>query len=166
MTSLISGIVMKMTRISEGNFHDINHFLKVWAFARTIGAQELPDDTALSVLEAAAVLHDIACPLCRAKYGAALPDKQELEGVVLAEDFLSEFSLPEDFCRRVVWLVGHHHTLTDVATLEHRILLEADYLVNAHEAAHSKEEILYAKNSIFRTETGLSLLREMYLSKK
>lgn len=163
MKTPISDIIVKMTRISQGNLHDINHFLKVWAFARTIGERELADDTALSVLETAAVLHDIACPLCRAKYGSARGDLQELEGIPLAEDFLREFSLPEDFCRRVVWLVGHHHTLTDVVTLEHRILLEADYLVNVHEAAHSKEQILSAEKSIFRTKTGLSLLREMYL---
>lgn len=164
MKAPISDIILKMTSISEGNLHDVNHFLKVWAFARTIGECEMTDETALSVLETAAVLHDIACPLCRAKYGSALPDKQELEGMPLAEDFLHEFSLPEDFCRRVNWLVGHHHTLTDVTTLEHRILLEADYLVNAHESKHKKEQIFAAEKTIFRSKTGLRLLREIYLN--
>lgn len=158
----ISGIALKMTRISQGNLHDINHFMKVWAFARTIGEKELTDPTGLAVLETAAILHDIACPLCREKYGSTLPDKQELEGMPMAEEFLREFELPEDFVSRVVWLVGHHHTLTGVDTLEHRILLEADYLVNAFEAAHSDTVIRSAEKTIFRTQTGLCLLREMY----
>lgn len=29
---------------SAGNLHDINHFLKVWAYARTIGLCEGLDD--------------------------------------------------------------------------------------------------------------------------
>ena len=34
---LISHIAQKMIRESHGNLHDINHFLKVYAYARTIG---------------------------------------------------------------------------------------------------------------------------------
>ena len=66
---LISHIAQKMIRESHGNLHDINHFLKVYAYARTIGVSEGLDPAAQTVLEAAALLHDIACPLCREKYG-------------------------------------------------------------------------------------------------
>lgn len=64
---LISHIAQKMIRESHGNLHDINHFLKVYAYARTIGVSEGLDPAAQTVLEAAALLHDIACPLCRGK---------------------------------------------------------------------------------------------------
>ena len=164
MNAAISDIALKMTLISGGNLHDINHFMKVWAFARTIGERELHDEKTLAVLETAAILHDIACPLCREKYGSALPDKQEAEGGPVAEAFLKEFALPEDFIARVVWLVAHHHTLSGVETPEHRILLEADYLVNACEAGHSREAILSAEKTIFCTQTCLRLLRDMYLN--
>ncbi len=33
----ISEIMQKMIIYSKGNLHDINHFLKVWSFAKTIG---------------------------------------------------------------------------------------------------------------------------------
>lgn len=162
MTAPISDIILKMTRISRGNLHDINHFMKVWAFARAIGEKELGDETALAVLETAAILHDIACPLCREKYGSALPDMQEKEGGPMTEEFLRDFALTEDFKKRVVWLVGHHHTLSEVETMEHRILLEADYLVNAHEAKHGMDTIHSDERTIFRTPTGLALLKDMY----
>ena len=56
----------KMILFSNGNQHDINHFLKVHAYAAAIGACEgLPEDT-LQTLELAAIVHDIACP-CAAK---------------------------------------------------------------------------------------------------
>lgn len=38
--------------------------------------------------------------------------------------------LKEDV-ERISWLAAHHHTYTDVDGLDHRILLEADYIVNA-----------------------------------
>ncbi|MGN8938219.1 HD domain-containing protein [Bittarella sp. HCP28S3_D9] len=48
---------------SGGNLHDIDHFLKVYALAETIGEREGLDGEAQTALEVAAVLHDIACPL-------------------------------------------------------------------------------------------------------
>ena len=65
----VAEAMKKMILLSNGNRHDINHFLKVHAYAAAIGACEgLPEDT-LQTLELAAIVHDIACPLCRKKYG-------------------------------------------------------------------------------------------------
>jgi len=158
----ITDISIKMLHFYNGSIHDINHFLKVHAFARLIAEKEGLDKTTQEILEAAAILHDIACPLCREKYGSARGDLQELEGMPMAEEFLAEFMLPEDFVKRVVWLVGHHHTIDDVVSIEHRILLEADYLVNAHEGRHSREMIESAEKELFRTDTGKALLKSMY----
>ena len=36
----IAEIVEKMIGLSNGNVEDINHFMKVWAYARTIGKKE------------------------------------------------------------------------------------------------------------------------------
>ena len=61
----VSEAIAKMVSISEGNQHDICHFLKVWGFARTIGETEGLDARTLMTLELAAVVHDIACPVLR-----------------------------------------------------------------------------------------------------
>lgn len=37
-------IIAKMIDFSEGNLHDINHFMKVYEFAETIGKGEKLDD--------------------------------------------------------------------------------------------------------------------------
>ncbi|NLD58392.1 MAG: HD domain-containing protein [Clostridiales bacterium] len=157
-----SEIARKMIHCSEGNLHDINHFLKVYAYARTIGECEGLDRRAQAALEAAAILHDIACPLCRRKYGNTNGKHQETEGMALAAEFFRDADLPGEFVERVVFLVGHHHTLTDIAGIDHRILIEADYLVNADEGNHSEENIRNAMERIFRTETGISLLKSVY----
>ena len=37
---LIASATQKMIEFYQGSCHDINHFLKVWAFAKTIGELE------------------------------------------------------------------------------------------------------------------------------
>ena len=43
----ISEIMQKMVSFSEGNIHDIDHLIKVWAYARTIGELEHLDEETL-----------------------------------------------------------------------------------------------------------------------
>ena len=163
MKAVIADMIKKLTAQSQGNLHDINHFMKVYAFAKCIGELEGLDEESQRVLEAAAIVHDIACPLCRAKYGSTEGRLQEQEGIALTEEFLREYGLPRDFVQRVVWLVSHHHTYSDVELIEHRILLEADFLVNADESGYTKEQIEAARRSFFRTGAGRELLSSMYL---
>ena len=60
----IAQILSKMIAASNGNIHDIDHLLRVWAYARTIGELEGLDAETQYLLEVAAITHDIACPLC------------------------------------------------------------------------------------------------------
>lgn len=162
MCKTISEIMLKMISISNGNQHDINHFMKVYAYAKTIAeCENISQDDRVAV-EAAAIIHDIACPLCREKYGNTNGKKQEIEGVVLAKDFLMDTGLPEEIRNRVIFLVGHHHTPKDVDGIDYQILLEADYLVNADEMNLSAENIRNAMQKLFRTQTGISILRSIY----
>ena len=98
----IADLTARMIAYSNGNFHDINHFLKVWAYARTIGTQEVLSAEAQLTLEAAAIVHDIACPLCREKYGTTHGPYQETEGAVLAAEFLRDSDLPQAVIDRVM----------------------------------------------------------------
>ena len=158
----ISEIMKKMVAFSEGNLHDINHFMKVYAFAKTIGELEGLDGETQFILEAAAITHDIACPLCREKYGSTNGKLQEQEGDPLVRSFLAGSDLAETQIDRVAWLVGHHHTVENVEGLDHRILLEADYLVNADEGGCSQEQIRCVKETLFRTTEGTALLESIY----
>ena len=158
----VAEITKRMIDYSKGNRRDINHFLKVYAYAKTIGECEGLDPETQLTLEVAAIVHDIACPLCREKYGNTNGKYQEAEGMVLAAEFLKDAGLPQACLDRVVYLVGHHHTLTDVEGLDYQILLEADYLVNADEHGYSGENVENTLAEIFRTATGSALLRAVY----
>lgn len=160
----ISEIIVKMIGYSNGNCHDINHFLKVYAYAKTIAVCERVSAEEQQIVEIAAVIHDIACPLCREKYGNTNGKHQEVEGVILAREFLKDAGLPEKTVDRIVFLVGHHHTLQGIDGIDYQILIEADYLVNADEAGYSKANIQNALENIFQTETGKMLLTSIYLA--
>ena len=162
---LIATAIEKMIDFYEGNIHDIDHFLKVWALAKTIGEAEGLDQKTQELLEITAVVHDIACPLCREKYGNTNGKHQEKESTPLVEAFLNELSVGTLDVERVKWLVAHHHTYTNVSGMDYQILLEADFLVNAGESGYSKKSIENFCNKIFRTATGTHLLKSMYLEK-
>ena len=160
----ISEITKKMIDYSNGNQHDINHFLKVYTYAKIIGECEGLDQTTQTILEIAAIVHDIACPLCREKYGNANGKYQEQEGPALVKEFLRNSGLPQTMVDRAVYLVGHHHTLHDIDGLDYQILIEADYIVNADESQYPKENIENTLKQIFRTQTGSDILKSVYLT--
>jgi len=159
----ISEILTRMVDFYAGNLHDINHTLKVYAWAKTIGEREGLDGGAQETLEIASIVHDIACPLCREKYGGTNGKRQEEEGPALVRAFLADAALPPQRLERVAYLVGHHHTPEGADGPDYQILLEADYLVNAGEGRYPMENIRGALDRLFRTETGRALLRSAYL---
>ena len=159
---LVATAIEKMIDFYKGNRHDINHFLKVWSFAKTIGEKEGLDEDTQEILELTAVVHDIACPLCREKYGNANGKMQEKESAPLVDAFFSELPVEKQKVERIRWLVEHHHTYTDVKSADHQILLEADFLVNLFEGNASREAIETAYRQMFETGTGKRLMREMF----
>ena len=91
----IAQLLEKMIDYSAGNIHDIDHLIRVWTYAKTIGELEGLDANAQFILETAAITHDIACPLCREKYGNTNGKYQEQEGIPLVRAFC-----PTPACRR------------------------------------------------------------------
>lgn len=160
---IVSGAIQKMIEFYKGNRHDISHFLKVWAMAKTIGELEGLDGHTQEVLELAAVVHDIACPLCREKYGHADGKHQELESPPLIAAFFETLPVSPADAERISWLAAHHHTYTNIGGIDHQILLEADYLVNADESGYTRPAIENFRQRVFRTAAGTHLLNSIYL---
>ena len=152
--------IEKMIDFYQGNLRDIEHFLKVWAYAKTIGEQESVDENTQGILELAAVVHDISCPLCREKYGNTNGKNQELESEPLVKEFLEGMPVSEQKVERIIWLVTHHHTYTNIDGIDYQILIEADFLVNASESNFSKVSIENAKSRIFKRRIIKSITLE------
>ena len=158
----IAQILQKMIAFSAGNIHDIDHLIRVWTYAKTIGELEKLNAETQFVLETAAITHDIACPLCREKYGSTNGKYQETEGAPMVEAFLCGTGLNAAQIARVKYLVGHHHTFTDIDGIDYQILLEADYLANASENGYGNDSIENFLNKIAKTEAGKQLIRSVF----
>lgn len=159
----VSEIMEKMIAFSNGNIHDIDHLLRVWTYAKTIGELEGLDKATQFVLEIAAITHDIACPLCREKYGNTNGKYQEEEGGKLVKAFLAVTGMEEKQVNRVAFLVGHHHTFRNVEGIDYQILIEADFIANAAENGYSESSIKSFMRDFFRTESGKRLLRDVFV---
>ncbi len=158
----VSEIMIKMIDYSNGNHHDINHLMKVYTYAKTIAECEKVTLGEQKVIEIAAIIHDIACPLCREKYGNTDGKLQEKESAVLVEKFLCGTGLSKDETDRLVFLITHHHTPQEIDGIDYQILIEADYLVNADESGFDESNIKNTMEHIFKTPTGKALLRSVY----
>ena len=154
----ITEIMEKMIEFSDSNIHDIDHLIRVWTYAKIIGELEGLDSDTQYILEVAAITHDIACPLCRKKYGNTNGKHQEEEGISLVADFLAATGMTQEQINRVQYLVGHHHTFTDISGLDYQILIEADYIANASENGFTLENLRNFMGKLMKTETGKRLL--------
>lgn len=157
-------LIEKMIVFYKGNMHDIEHFLKVYAYAGLIGKLEGLDRDTQELLEQTAVVHDIACPLCREKYNDDCGANQEKESEGLLRPFLEEYDLNSETKERIIALVCHHHTYSPVLGIDHQILLEADFLVNASEQHMSREKIRHFYDMVVKTTSGKRLFEEIYLA--
>lgn len=155
-------LMQAMIQYFAGDPKRIQHFIKVYQFAKLIGEEEKLDERTQAILEAASLVHDIGIKKAEQKYGDCNGKLQEQEGPEEAEKMLSELQYEEVFIQRVSFLVGHHHTYTEVEGMDYQILLEADFLVNLYEDDVDESAIQHAYDTIFRTRMGKQICHSMY----
>ena len=87
---------------------------------------------------------------------------QEKEGPAIAKKLLQELGFAGDISERVQYLIAHHHTYDKIDGMDYQILVEADFLVNIMEDNLSKEAASHAYHTIFKTECGKQICRDMF----
>lgn len=163
----MSELIEKAVEYDCGDPRRVNHFMKVYAYAKAIGEGEGLDDNDMYILEAAAVLHDIGIHNAERKYGSSGGKYQEMEGPAVADELLrAAGETDENVILSVCDMVGRHHTYTGIDSLRLRILIEADFLVNIFEDEMPEESVRSVREKIFRTKTGIRLLDSIYLSQR
>ena len=158
----LQAVTAAMIAYDTGDPMRIHHFLKVHSFARLIGLSEGLSADLQEITEIAALVHDIGIHRAEALYGSSAGKYQEELGPAEAEALLHTLNAPSALTARVSYLVGHHHTYTNIDGLDYQILVEADFLVNLCEDEIPAAAKKHAYTSIFRTETGKRLCRELY----
>jgi HD superfamily phosphodiesterase len=158
----IGKLMQAMTKYYAGDIKRINHFMKVYSYAKAIGEVENLDDNTMAILETTAVVHDIGIKISEEKYQSSAGHYQQIEGPAIAEAMLSELGYEKEFIDRVSYLIAHHHTYHDIIGSDYQILVEADFLVNLQEDNVSTQGIKKVKENIFKTGTGIQLLKDCF----
>ena len=160
--NMLNKLHMAMIELYKGDSRRIQHFCKVHSYARLIAQMENVDYKTLFTIETAALTHDIGIHICEEKYGECGGRLQEKEGPALAKKLLEKLGFETDISERVQYLIAHHHTYNNIDGIDYQILVEADFLVNICDDNLTKEAALKAYNSIFKTECGKKICREMF----
>ena len=154
----VGNVIYKVIEYFGDDVRRINHFLKVYGYAKMIGECENLDDSMQEIL------HDVGIKVAEQKYNSSAGHYQQLEGPPVAKKILDELGYPDDFVERVMYLIAHHHTYTNIDGMDYQILVEADFLVNADEDRLSSDAIENFKEKIFKTTTGIAVLENNYLN--
>lgn len=163
MNGSISIIINEMIKYYSGDPRRVNHFLKVYSFAKAIGELEGIDKDTQNMLEVTAVMHDIGIKVSEEKYKSSAGNYQEIEGPPIAREMLSKLDFDEKFIERVCYLIGHHHTYSKIDGIDYQILIEADFLVNIYEDEIRDIQIRSIKEKYFKTKAGIQFLTDLYL---
>lgn len=163
MNKQLAQLMQAMIRYDGGDVPRIQHFVKVHDFAATIGVSENLDEETQFILEAAAILHDIGIHPAEAKYGNCNGKAQEELGPDEARKLLQEVGgFTDAQTERICRLIGHHHTYSKVTSADHRILLEADFLVNSFEDHIAPNGIVTFREKVFRSTSAIDMLNKMW----
>ena len=160
---LVSEIYEKMVSYYSGDPQQIQHFIKVHSFSRWIGKRENLSEQELLTLEIAALTHDIGIKPAKEKYGSSSGIFQEKEGPSAARALLDKLPVSGEMLKRILYLIGHHHTYDSIDGKDYQILVEADFLVNLFENQADRKSIEACLRSVFKTDSGKKLLTEMFL---
>ena len=156
-------LIEKMIEYYAGDPKRVQHFLKVYEFAKLIGEGESLDVETMHILRTAAIVHDIGIKISEEKYGSSNGKYQEKEGPAVAEPMLLDLGYDEAVIDRVLFLIAHHHTYNEIEGFDYQILVEADFLVNLFEDGSSRETAEKVQKNIFRTKTGTKYLSDLFL---
>lgn len=158
----LNKLFLAMIAYEAGNAGRIQHFTKVHSYAKLIGEQEGLSSNLLYTLETAALVHDIGIKPSLEKYGSSDGKHQEKEGPSKARELLSSLSFDDPVIERVCYLVGHHHTYSNIDGLDYQILVEADFLVNLFEDHLDSAAARTTCDRIFQTKTGIEICQAMF----
>lgn len=146
----------------HGDKKRINHFIKVHSYAKCIGEIENIPKNELFILETSSIVHDIGIKNSELKYNSSSGKYQEIEGVPEAKKLLETLNFEKNVIERVCYLIGHHHTYDNIQGNDYQILVESDFLVNLFEDNSSLDTIKNVKSKIFKTNTGILLLENIF----
>ena len=159
---MLEKLKQEMIKYFEGDPKRIQHFIKVYFFCEMIGKSEQLSEQEMFVLLSAALTHDIGVKRAEELFGSTNGKFQEALGPSIARELLTKLEFDTYTIERICFLIAHHHTYDNIKNKDYQILVEADFLVNLYEDGVSDVAVNSAREKIFKTVMGKSILDTMF----
>ena len=114
--NLTDAINIEMIHYYQGDPQRIQHFTKVAAYCNLIARMHSLSEREITLITIAGFIHDIGIKEGERRFSRSDGKIQEELGPDLAKELLSHHrtNLTEEEIQRLCYLVGHHHTYTNI----------------------------------------------------
>ena len=142
----INRVALKMKTYHHGDAGKIQHFVRVYTLAKTIGELERLSDEEQEYLELAAVVHNV----------------EGDDPVPTVRDILKSCGVEDDVNMHVCHIVENMDNYDHVGSLDHQIFIEARSIVEFKENETSADEIVSFAEKRFITNYGRMFLKRAF----
>jgi HD superfamily phosphodiesterase len=155
-------LIYEMKKVFGEDQKRIEHALAVLDYAEKIQAHEGGNPL---IVKAAAILHDIGIHEAERKHSSSAGKYQEIEGPPIAEEILKRYDLDTEAIEHICRIIANHHSSKNIDTIEFRIILDADRLVNISEDYPDANEDKLQKiiDNKFKTHEGSRIAKKLFL---
>lgn len=144
-TPEINRVALRMKQYHRGDAVKVQHFVRVYTLAKSIGELEKLNDEDQFDLELAALVHGV-----------------EGDKIAAARDLLRECGIGDTVAMRVCHIVNNTENYEHIRTLDHQILIEAKLIVDFKENDTPEKEIIRKAEDLFITNTGRLFLKRAF----
>ena len=144
-TQDVNRVALRMKQYYRGDMDKVQHFVRVYTLAKSIGELERLSDEEQFDLELAAVVHNV-----------------EGDRIPVVRDILRECGVTEAAAMKVCHMVENAENYEHISTLDHQILIEAKLIVDFKEQNTPEKEIIRKAEDIFLTNTGKLFLKRAF----
>ena len=142
----VNRVALKMKTVYHGDEVKIQHFVRVYTLAKTIGELEKLPEEEQENLELAAVVHDV----------------EGEDRIPTVRDILTGCGVEPDTAMRVCHIVENMDNYEHIASLDHQIFVEARSIVRFKEQNTPADEIVKFAEKRFITNYGKMFLKRAF----
>ncbi len=142
----VNRVALKMKSLYHGDAVKVQHFVRVYTLAKSIGELEKLSDEEQENLELAAVVHNV-----------------EGDGrIPIIKDVLDSCDVEPDTAMHVCHIVENMDNYEHISTLDHQIFIEARMIVEFKEHNTPTDEIVEFAEKRFITNYGKMFLKRAF----
>ncbi|MDR0912550.1 MAG: HD domain-containing protein [Methanobrevibacter sp.] len=159
---MYSYVIKEMIKFFKNDKKRIAHSLKVFAYAQTLCELENLGFETSKIAILSAILHDVGIKIAEKKHNSSAGRYQELYGGEIAENILNDLNYDKNIIKNVKFNISNHHHPNASESIDFRILIESDYIVNFEEEDIPLKSLDQIIEKQFKTKSGKEIINTIF----